>query len=95
MPICASCWSQREKVAEVVEAKQRLHLPKVALYVGLAALIPCLWPLQVGGIVLGIVALARSAGDPRGQAYATIGLVAAVCGLAGSIAMLGVIGALE
>ena len=92
MPICASCWSQREKESAVVEAKQRLYFPKVALWIGLGALVPCVWPLQVGGIILGIVALARAGGDPRGQAYAAIGLVASICGLAGSLVLLGLMG---
>ena len=85
-PICAECWDKRRARTEKLSLGESTSFAKVALGIGIAALVPCLWPLQLGGVVVALVALRRTQ-DPRARALAWTGLALSVAGLVGSAAV--------
>jgi hypothetical protein len=70
--------------------RERRFLSLAALGVGIAALVPCLWPLQIGGVILGTIAIIRSRknGDRRGLAFAMAGVALSLLGGLGSVLLL-------
>ena len=75
-PICPECWRRREARAGELKKDDAGHLPLWSVGLGVVALVPFLWPLQLGAVLTGMTALRRlEDGSPRrGLAYVGIGL---------------------
>lgn len=91
--MCPACWDRRVKVVDEREGRRVMFLPNTVLGVGVAALIPCIWPLQVGAVVLGVWALTRIAPDapPSARTRIWVGMALGAVGLGiSALVMLGV-----
>lgn len=93
VPMCPECWDRRVKVVDEREGRRAMWLPNTVLGLGVAALIPCIWPLQVGAVVVGLWALSRLGPDspPSARTRIWIGMGLGALGLGlSALVMLGV-----
>jgi hypothetical protein len=90
-PLCPGCWTQRERSLAEAKAQERgLALANVALLVGCLAVVPLLYPVHAGALVLNTVSLVRNRHPdaPRGhRRKAFAGLLLTGVGLLLSLAM--------
>lgn len=88
-PLCPACWKLRAAHAEELERGDRRHLSHVALGLGILALVPCIWPIQLAAPIVAAVAWRRAhaRGDAKGVTMAAVGLALSVLGVAGTIAV--------
>jgi hypothetical protein len=84
-PICAECRRRRETRVATLAKDDGSNLCKYALGLGVVALVPMLWPAQLGSIVLALVALHRTELGNPSRVYAVIGGVLGALGLLGTV----------
>jgi len=92
LPMCPACWELRSRTVEAL-VKSPARLPLVGLVLGLLALWPGCWAMQVGAGVVNGVALYRSRGEPwrarwregLGLAFAGLGLVVSILWVASDL----------
>lgn len=87
-PICPGCWSRREARVEKLQKDDGSVVCGAALAFGVLALIPLLWPAQLGALILAVVGFRRSAPGSRQRVYATIGGALAILGGIGTVVAL-------
>jgi len=86
-PMCGTCWSKRSERVQELTKDERQYPPKVALWLGIASLIPGLWPAQVAGFIYSLYLLNKMKTDPQraGRTSCLVGLVLSTIGLGFSI----------
>lgn len=91
--MCPECWDRREQVAAPARTRARLQQPNLVLGLGVAALIPCFWPMQLGSIVVGVYALSKLPDDApeKAKRNIVIGIVLGCVGVMESVLFLAVI----
>jgi hypothetical protein len=90
-PICASCWRRREERVGELQKDDGSFVCVAALVFGVVALVPILWPAQIGALILAVVGFRRAAPGSRQRVYAVLGGALALLGGLGTLFMLGVI----
>lgn len=90
-PICATCWQRREeRVAKLAKDDGSL-VCAFALGLGVLALVPLIWPAQLGALILGAVGLRRAPAGTKHRTFALIGMALGVLGFLGTLATFGVL----
>ncbi len=79
--MCPTCWEVRNRTVPEPRPQAEFALPNAALAVGLVALIPGCWPLQIAGYVVGGISLAKNYQTPgRARVQSIVALVLTVLG---------------
>lgn len=84
-PICAACWRRREERVTKLAKDDGSTVCWAALGFGVLALIPCIWPAQLGAVILGGVGVYRSEPGTRPRMMAWIGGALGLLGIASSV----------
>ena len=86
---CPACLERREAyLAEGKLGGGAVNLRRTAVVCGVISMIPCLWPVWIGAIVLGIMCLvAASREGGQGRVEGLVALAGAGVGVAGTVAI--------
>lgn len=83
-PLCEACWRRREERVSALAKDDGTAVGWYALGFGVFALVPLMWPAQLGAVVLAVVAARRSAPGTRPRTLAWIGGALGVLGMIGT-----------
>lgn len=88
--MCGTCWAKRGERVQSLTREERLYRPTVAFWLGVASIVPFLWPAQIAGIVVSIVCLRKMAKDPQqlGKKRCIAGLVLSSLGAVATVILL-------
>lgn len=93
-PICAGCWRMREERVARLGKDDGSYVCRAAVITGVLGLVPCLWPMQLGSLLLAVVGLRRSRPGTRARTLAWVGGGLGVLGLVGDAVLFIVTGTL-
>ncbi len=94
-PLCASCWRLREQRVETLAKDDGSALCWAAFGLGFLALVPLVWPAQLGAVLLAFFGLRRSRPGMRARPFAWIGGALGLVGAMGTMIALGALVAMS
>lgn len=90
-PLCPTCYRRRQERVQTLKKDDGSQLPLWSIGLGVLALVPLLWPFQLGAVLLGVTALRRlDEGAPR-RSLAWVGIALGILGAFGTCLTFGLV----